>query len=64
MMYPEKFPSGTRQWFTEISHVHAGEIIKSKGKFYLIRVSGAPHANPDKGLKDKGWLEINRLRWE
>jgi len=60
---PDAFPSGERTWFCELHDVHAPEIVMDQGKFYIARVSGAPHASkhaPDRG----GWIDIAELVFE
>ena len=54
---PEKFPSGIQTWFHELDYIHAPEIVKDKNKYYIVRVSGAQHANKSAPEKE-GWLDI------
>jgi predicted GH43/DUF377 family glycosyl hydrolase len=60
---PERFPSGTQTWFAELNFIHAPEIVKFKGAYYVVRVSGAKHAG-GKTRKKEGWLEVTELRFE
>jgi hypothetical protein len=60
---PDRFPSGNRQWFSELIGLHAPEIVTDGGKYYIFRVSGAPHASraaPDKG----GWIDVAELKFQ
>jgi hypothetical protein len=59
----DAFPSGDRTWFCELHDVHAPKIVMDRGKYYIARVSGAPHASkhaPDRG----GWIDIAELVFE
>ena len=59
----ESFPSGIKTWFHEMDSIHAPEIVKHNGKYYILRVSGPKHANknaPEKG----GWLEIAEFKFQ
>jgi hypothetical protein len=60
---PDRFPSGQKAWFCELNDVHAPKIVIDKGKYYIARVSGAPHANskaPEKG----GWIDVAELAFK
>ena len=59
----EEFPSGIQTWFHELDFIHAPEIVKHDGKYYIVRVSGPNHANknaPEKG----GWLEVAEFEFQ
>ena len=60
---PDKFPSGDRAWFAELDHVHAPEIVTDRGRYYIARVSGPPHANKNAPRKG-GWIEVAELVFE
>jgi len=58
---PDRFPSGREAWFAELPHVHAPEIVRHEGRFYLATVSGAPHTGSQEPV---GWVEVAELRFE
>ena len=60
---PDLFPSGKRAWFCELHDVHALEIVMAHGKYYVARISGAPHANHH-APKKSGWIEVAELAFE
>jgi hypothetical protein len=58
---PDLFPSGRRAWFAELANVHAPEIVQHEGRYYLARVSGAPHTGFE---EPSGWVELAELKFE
>ncbi len=58
----KRFPSGKNAWFAELKGIHAPEIIECNNRYYIARVSGAPHANP-KAPDTGGWIDVAELQF-
>lgn len=59
---PDHFELTPAGWLAVLEDVHAPEIVKENGDYYIARVSGAAHANrraPPSG----GWIDLARLEF-
>ena len=59
----DRFASGVRCWDTELTGVHAPELVEANGTWYIARVSGPPDHLPSAPKKD-GWIEIAEISFD
>lgn len=57
---PDRFASGVHAWDAELENVHAPELVRWDGRWYIARVSGPPDhvaGAPKRG----GWIDLAEI---
>jgi len=60
---PDRFASGENAWDAELPGIHAPELVRADGNWYIARVSGRSGALPC-APESGGWVEIAAITFD